>query len=113
MPSAETTPERTNGENSLLIFPFNGNGMEAVECVHSSYRLIGFVDDEEDKWNESVAGFPVTGRNAFTDHAESYVLAVPGSPSSYRARRQVSRGVGTSRHLQGLVTQHGSGGTDT
>ena len=92
----EETRERTNGKNSLLIFPFNGNGMEAVECVRTSYSLIGFVDDEESKWSESYAGLPVMARGAFENYSECHVLAVPGSPASYRARRHVIDGLGIS-----------------
>ena len=29
----------------LLIFPYNGNGIEALDCIGSAYRFIGFVDD--------------------------------------------------------------------
>lgn len=27
----------------LLIFPYNGNGIEALDCIGSGYQFIGFV----------------------------------------------------------------------
>ena len=28
----------------LLIFPYNGNGLEALDCIQGQYRFIGFID---------------------------------------------------------------------
>jgi sugar O-acyltransferase (sialic acid O-acetyltransferase NeuD family) len=72
----------------LLIFPCNGNGIEALDCLGDRFRLVGFVDDTPGKHGTGPQGHPVSGRSAFGDWAEAMVLAVPGSPVSYRARRQ-------------------------
>jgi hypothetical protein len=29
----------------LLIFPYNGNGVDVLDSIGSAYRFIGFVDD--------------------------------------------------------------------
>ncbi|MCK7470637.1 MAG: hypothetical protein MZU95_07475 [Desulfomicrobium escambiense] len=29
----------------LLIFPCNGNGLEALDCLGDAFRCIGFIDD--------------------------------------------------------------------
>ncbi len=73
----------------LLIFPCNGNGVEALDCLGDRFRMVGFVDDTPGKHGIGPQGHPVSGRSAFGDWAEAMVLAVPGSPVSYRARRQV------------------------
>ena len=31
-------------KKKLLIFPFNGNGLEALDCIDKNYEFIGFVD---------------------------------------------------------------------
>ncbi len=93
MPTTEKTLERANEKLPLLIFPFNGNGIEAVDCAHTSHRVIGFVDDEEGKWNARFNGISVTGRAALAEFSESQVLAVPGSPTSFRIRQQLIDGL--------------------
>ena len=79
--------------SDLLIFPFNGNGVEALACLGPSIRLIGFVDDTEEKLGEQTAG-TVFGRDAFDRHPDARVLAVPGSPHSFRDRRSIIDGLG-------------------
>lgn len=77
----------------LLIFPCNGNGLEALDCLGERYRCIGFVDDTPAKQREGAWGLPVFGREALRDRA-AQVLAVPGGPQSFLARQQVVDGLG-------------------
>jgi sugar O-acyltransferase (sialic acid O-acetyltransferase NeuD family) len=76
-------------QQALLVFPCNGNGVEALDCLGSDYRLIGFVDDTPEKQNTEVHGFPVYGRNALMHWPDARILAVPGSPASYKTRAQI------------------------
>ena len=76
-------------QQALLIFPCNGNGVEALDCLGTDFRLVGFVDDTVEKQNTEVHGFPVVGREAFMRWPEARVLAVPGSPASYKSRAQI------------------------
>jgi sugar O-acyltransferase (sialic acid O-acetyltransferase NeuD family) len=78
----------------LLIFPYNGNGIEALDCIGSDYRVIGFVDDTPTKRGMSSNGYSVFGRDAFTQFPDAYVLAVPGSPDSYQSRKETIRSLG-------------------
>jgi sugar O-acyltransferase (sialic acid O-acetyltransferase NeuD family) len=78
----------------LLIFPCNGNAVEALDCLGESHRMLGFVDDTPEKQGREVYGHPVHGRDALARWPEAGVLAVPGSPTSYRARRGVIEGLG-------------------
>ena len=73
----------------LLIFPCNGNGIEALDCLGGAYRCIGFVDDTPDKQGTQRHGIPVLPRAALATHRDAAVLAVPGGPASFRSRRQV------------------------
>jgi sugar O-acyltransferase (sialic acid O-acetyltransferase NeuD family) len=78
----------------LLIFPYNGNGIEALDCIGSDYRLIGFVDDTPTKRGIDPNGYQVFGRDAFMQFPDAYVLAVPGSPCSYQSRKETIRSLG-------------------
>ena len=78
----------------LLIFPYNGNGIEALDCIGSAYRFIGFVDDTPEKRGIDPNGYPVWDREAFSRFSDARVLAIPGSPSSYRSRKEIIHGLG-------------------
>lgn len=79
------------------MFPCNGNALEALDCLGSAFRCIGFVDDTPAKQGTEVAGLPVLGRSAFRDMPEAAVLAVPGGPASYVARGGIIEGLGLPR----------------
>jgi sugar O-acyltransferase (sialic acid O-acetyltransferase NeuD family) len=87
----ETDVQKTQ---PLLIFPYNGNGIEALDCIGDSYRFIGFVDDTPQKRGVDANGYPVFDRDAFALFSDACVLAVPGSPVSYRSRREIIQGLG-------------------
>ncbi len=73
----------------LLIFPCNGNGLEALDCLGDSFECLGFIDDTPEKQRAGAYGLPVFARTALTQHGDAAVLAVPGGPLSFRDRRAV------------------------
>jgi sugar O-acyltransferase (sialic acid O-acetyltransferase NeuD family) len=73
----------------LLIFPCNGNGVEALDCLGGTREFIGFIDDFAEKQGTEVHGYPVFGREVLSRFPNAHLLAVPGSPTSYRFRRQL------------------------
>jgi sugar O-acyltransferase (sialic acid O-acetyltransferase NeuD family) len=77
----------------LLIFPCNGNAVEALDCLGEAYQLIAFVDDSPDKAGTEKFGVPVLSRAAFDKYPDAKVLAVPGSPTSFRNRAAVVAGL--------------------
>ena len=79
-------PESPGGARPLLIFPCNGNALEALDCLGSAFRLVGFVDDSPEKLGRTLHGHKVFPRAALADWPDALVLAVPGSPSSFRDR---------------------------
>lgn len=81
----------------LLIFPYNGNGIEALDCIGSAYRFIGFVDDTPEKRGIDPNGYPVLDRDAFARFPDARVLAIPGSPTSYRYRKETIQGLGIAK----------------
>lgn len=73
----------------ILIFPYNGNGIEAANCLSSEFDLIGFVDDTPEKQGIQKNGYMVYTRDAFDKYPDALVLAVPGSPTSFTQRESV------------------------
>lgn len=71
----------------ILIFPFNGNALEAIDCLGPSFDLVAFIDDTPAKRGPGPLGVPVLSRDALTKWPHARVLAVPGSAVSYLGRR--------------------------
>ncbi len=82
----------------LLIFPYNGNGLEALDCLGESWRLACFIDDTPAKQGLGKHGHRVADRSELSASPNAAVLAVPGSPTSYRQRAATIEGLGIARH---------------
>lgn len=74
-------------KKKLILFPFNGNAIEAYDCLGNNFELICFVDDEVSKYGH-YDGIPITSRKAIEDHPDALILAVPGSPTSFKRRKE-------------------------
>jgi sugar O-acyltransferase (sialic acid O-acetyltransferase NeuD family) len=77
----------------LLIFPFNGNGLEALDCLGDEFELLGFIDDTAEKQGLQPGGVQVYSRAALTQWPLAQVLAVPGSALSYLHRQALIDGL--------------------
>ncbi len=78
----------------LLIFPFGGNGKESLISILATnetaqeWDVTGFLDDDHSLHGKEYCGIKVLGgRELLKDHADAFVLAVPGSPKGYLKRR--------------------------
>ncbi len=71
----------------LLIFPFNGNGLEALDCLGDKHNFIGFIDDEKSKLNQTQ--YEVFDRSVLAKFPKAKILAVPGSPLTFRNRKNI------------------------
>lgn len=78
----------------LLIFPCNGNALEALDSLGSAFRLDGFIDDAPSKHGTTCQGIRVHSRAGLAEFHSSQVLAVPGSPTSFTARRAIIESLG-------------------
>jgi sugar O-acyltransferase (sialic acid O-acetyltransferase NeuD family) len=77
-----------------MIFPCNGNAVEALDCLGAAFRLDAFVDDEPRKQAAGCFGHRVLPRAALAEFPSSRVLAVPGSPASFRMRQKIVEDLG-------------------
>ncbi len=82
----------------LLIFPFNGNGIEALSCLHPDDQFIGFIDDTPSKQGVNAMGSPVFPRTKIADYPDAFILAVPGNAANYAGRDEVISGLGLPGH---------------
>lgn len=71
----------------LLIFPCNGNAMEACDCLGEGHELVGFIDDDSAMQGKTVHGWPILNRGALHTWGTAECLALPGSPDTYRSRK--------------------------
>ena len=71
----------------LLVFPFNGNALEAIDCLGRAFALVAFIDDTPAKQGPGPLAIPVLGRDALGRWPDAKVLAVPGSATTYLGRR--------------------------
>ena len=74
-------------KQTLVIFPFNGNGIEALDAIdYEQFDFIGFIDDnainKKSQW-------PLLTRTILDEDPSIKVLAVPGSPASFLKRAEV------------------------
>lgn len=82
----------------LFIFPFNGNGLEALNCIKNQFEFLGFIDDTVDKQGEHELGFKVFERNTIKKYPTAKILAVPGSPTSFMARDKIISELNSDNH---------------
>jgi len=73
----------------ILFFPYNGNAMEAIECLDDDWEFIGFIDDHLFKLKKSYDGHPIYSRSVLDKYLESNILAVYGGPKTYINRKRV------------------------
>jgi sugar O-acyltransferase (sialic acid O-acetyltransferase NeuD family) len=90
----EVTAPAAGRSRPLLVFPCNGNAIEALDGLGEAWHCIGFVDDTPAKQTQGCMGISVYGRAAFDHAPDASVLAVPGGPASFRNRRATIESLG-------------------
>jgi sugar O-acyltransferase (sialic acid O-acetyltransferase NeuD family) len=81
----------------LLIFPYSGTGLEALDAISDEYDLLGFIDDDPGKQGTGSHGWRVHDRSVLQSYTDSLVLLVPGSPTSYLHREELISSFGIDR----------------
>jgi sugar O-acyltransferase (sialic acid O-acetyltransferase NeuD family) len=70
----------------LMIFPYSGTAIEALDCLGDKWKCIGFISDDELLIGKEDYGIKIYGRQALQSFSNAKILAVHGSPASYRNR---------------------------
>ena len=89
VPSGGGIEAQDREPEQLLFFPYNGNATEAIACLSAGQRLLGFIDDAPEKLGTGISGYKILPRAALAQFPVARVLAVPGSPRSFRNRKRV------------------------
>lgn len=76
----------------LVIFPYNGNAVEALDCLGREFDFLGFIDDDVKKQGKQHDSTEVFSRNILDDNRDVYLLMVPGSSKSFLERRKIIEG---------------------
>lgn len=98
----------TTAPTELLIFPCNGNGLEALDCLDNAYRFAGFIDDSPDKQGVDGHGHRVMWRESIDELPHARLLAVPGGPRTFRSRKSVIGGLGVADERFATVIHPGA-----
>ena len=77
----------------LLIFPYSGTGMEALDCLGDKFKCIGFISDDKTMIGLRKFGLEIFDREALRRFSKADVLAVPGSPESFLKRKMIIEGL--------------------
>jgi sugar O-acyltransferase (sialic acid O-acetyltransferase NeuD family) len=85
-----------NQPQALLIFPCNGNAIEALDCLGATDEFVAFIDDSPQKQGTYVHGYPVLNRSVLDELPHARLLAVPGGPVSFRWRKQLVESLNVS-----------------
>ncbi len=85
--SGSEAVDRRSTSTPLLVFPFNGNALEAIDCLGDAFHLVGFIDDTLAKQGVGPLSIPVLARDALARWPDAKVLAVPGGATSFLTRR--------------------------
>lgn len=104
----------------LILFPCNGNAIEALDCIDpDQFNVIGFVDDSEEKLGTVVYGLHVHPRSFIEENPAAKVLAVPGSPTSFPIRNKIIEDLNVSHdrwatiiHPKASVSNHAAVGAN-
>lgn len=73
----------------MLIFPYSGTAIEALDCLENQYECVGFVSDDQEQIGKESFGIKIYSRDIFNIDKESKILMVHGSPTSFLNRPQV------------------------
>lgn len=80
----------------LLLFPFGGNARESLMSVFAingkrdEWDVVGFIDDDHSHHGKDCCGIKVLGgREVLDEISDAFVLAVPGSPTSFPGRKGI------------------------
>ncbi len=73
----------------LLIFPYSGTAIEALDCLGGQWNCVGFISDDENVVGKEFFEVKVYSRQALNDFPGAKVLAVHGSPSSFLKRQNI------------------------
>lgn len=99
--------------NDLLLFPYSGTAIEAIDCLGNQWKCLGFVSDDTSLIGQKKFGIEIFDRTAFQKFPNAKVLAVHGSPQSFLKRKEILQSLNLSEdrfatviHEKAFVSPH-------
>ena len=78
----------------VLIFPFSGTAIEALDCLGENQVCVGFISDNEELKGTKQYGVEIFSRDVLDRIPLAKVLAVNGSPASFLQRKTIIDSLG-------------------
>lgn len=72
-----------------MIFPYSATAIETLDCLGDKWKCIGFISDDVNYIDQYIYGYRIFSRKAFDLFPHAKVLAVHGSPTSFKLRREI------------------------
>ncbi len=76
-------------KEDILIFPYSGTGIEALDCLGESFNCVGFISDDLNQIGKSYNNYKIFDRKIIQNYNDSKIIAVHGSPNSYLRRKEI------------------------
>lgn len=75
----------------IIIFPYSGTGIEALDCLNEKQVCIGFVSDDENMIGKKYRNIAIYSREILghKNFVNKKVIAVHGSPNSFQDRKRI------------------------
>ena len=87
----------------LLIFPYSGTAMEALDCLGDQWSCIGFISDDSTLIGQKKSGIEIFGREAFKKFYSANIIAVHGSPDSFLQRKEILHSLNIEKERLGTI----------
>jgi sugar O-acyltransferase (sialic acid O-acetyltransferase NeuD family) len=88
---------RTDEDRQIVILGAGGTGLDALDILDAinarggRYRCLGFLDDDERRWGEELAGFRILGPLALAPEvADARFVHAIGSPRNFQNRPAIT-----------------------
>ena len=78
----------------ILIFPYSGTAVEALDCLDTQWNCVGFISDDVEVIGTKKFGIEIFRRDGFKKFRNARVLAVHGSPASFLQREDILLSLG-------------------
>lgn len=92
----------------VLIFPYSGTAIEAIDCLSDQWNCIGFISDDDAVISQKKMGIEIFSRQALKKFQNANVIAVHGSPTSFLKRKEIFESLQINGERLGTIIHPGA-----
>lgn len=100
-------------KQKILLFPYSGTAIEALDCLSPDFEMIGFISDNTEVIGNQYFGYTVFDRSIIEKEPTAKLLAFPGNPNNYLKRKEIIESLNlplerfaTLIHQKAVVSPH-------